>query len=240
MKRILLITYYWPPKGGVGVQRWLKLSKYLYKENYNLIVYTPLGGVYPLKDETLLKYIPSGVKVLRKKIFEPQKLLSFFTKKKPASDVLIKDKPSILNKILVWLRANIFIPDSRCFWIKPSVNFLDKYLKKNSIDLIISTGPPHSMHLIALALKHKHNVKWIADFRDPWTYIEYFDKLPLLSFVRKKHKDLEKKVLKIADLILSVSPSWSHQLHILGARKTFTLTNGYDPDHYHFNSWQRA
>ena len=232
MKKVLIITYYWPPKGGVGVQRWLKLTKYLCKYNYSPIIYTPDNGVTPLRDNSLLESIPAGLQVLKNKIFEPQNIFSFFTKKKPNSDVLVKTKNSLFNRLLVWLRANFFIPDSRVFWIKPSVKFLANYLEHNPIDIIISTGPPHSMHLIALSLKKRFNIKWIADFRDPWTGIEYFDNVPFLPFAKKRHQHLEKQVLINTDLVLSVSPSWSDEMTVLGAKKTFVLTNGYDPDDY--------
>ncbi len=236
MKKVLIITYYWPPKGGVGVQRWLKLTKYLCQQNYQPIIYTSANGLSPLEDYNLKSSIPKGLKVLKKRIFEPQKILSFFTRKKPSSDVLIIPKPSVFKKIILWIRANFFVPDSRCFWIRPSVNFLTEYIKKNKIDIIISSGPPHSMHMIALKLKLKYNhIKWIADFRDPWTDIEYFEKLPMLSFVRNKHKKLEKKVLTSSDLVLSVSSSWSNDLMRQGAKKVFVLTNGYDSEDYHYN-----
>ena len=172
MKKVLIITYYWPPQGGVGVQRWLKLSKYLLKHDYEPIIYTQSQGISSLEDPSLLSDIPNGLKMIRNKILEPQKILSFISQKRPSSDILIQEKTNFFTKILIWLRANIFVPDSRCFWIKPSISLLNKYLKKEHVDLIVSTGPPHSMHLIALALKKQHNIKWIAEFRDPWTSIE--------------------------------------------------------------------
>ena len=235
MKKILIITYYWPPKGGVGVQRWLKLSKYLNKKKYQPIIYTSSGGVTPLEDSTLINEVPSDIEVLKKNIFEPQKLFSFFTQQRPNSDILIQKESGFFQNMLIWLRANLFIPDTRSLWINPSVQFLNQYLRNNPVDVVISTGPPHSMHLIALALKQQNNLKWIADFRDPWTEIEYFENLPLLSSSRSKHKKLEKKVLNTADLVLSVSESWSNNLIALGAQKTSVLTNGYDPDDYNDN-----
>ena len=233
MKKILIITYYWPPKGGVGVQRWLKLTKYLCRSHYKPIIYTPQNGVSPLQDESLLQSVSSDLTILKKKIFEPQKILSYFFNNKPTADVLLKKNNSLFARFLIWLRSNLFIPDSRCLWIKPSIRFLTNYLKQNPVDVIISTGPPHSMHMIALAIKKKHQkIKWIADFRDPWTKIEYFDNLPLLSMVKKQHNQLEKKVISNADLIFSVSPSWARDLDRMGAKKTFVLTNGYDADDY--------
>ena len=235
MKKILIITYYWPPKGGVGVQRWLKLSKYLYKENYDITIYTTKDGVGTLEDRSLEESIPSGLNILKHTIFEPQKYFKSFFKKRFASDFLLKKETGLLNKLMLWLRANLFIPDSRCFWINPSISFLDNYLRKNPVDVIISSGPPHSMHMIALGLKNKHNFKWIADFRDPWTGIEYFDNLPLLFKAIKKHKKLEKKVFNQADCTLTVSPSWSLDFGKMGAKNNVFLTNGFDPDDYNFS-----
>ena len=237
MKKILIISYYWPPKGGVGVQRWLKLTKYLCKHNYKPVIYTPKNGIVPLKDTSLLEDVSSELTILKLKIFEPQRILSFFGKKKPSSDILIKKTKSFLGLLLLWLRANLFVPDSRCLWIKPSVRFLTKYLNNNPVDVVISTGPPHSMHMIALAIQKRYNtIKWIADFRDPWTDIEYFNNLPFLSIVKKRHFKLEKDVITSADVILSVSPHWAKQIDNMGAKKTVVLTNGYDPDDYQHNS----
>jgi glycosyltransferase involved in cell wall biosynthesis len=235
MKKILIITYYWPPKGGVGVHRWLKLTKYLMKHNYKPIIYTPDGGVSPLVDESLMDCIPSGLEVVKRKIFEPQRIFSFFTKKRPSSDILVKKRVSFFSKMLIWLRANFFIPDSRSMWIKPSVSFLNRYLDKNPVDIVLSTGPPHSMHMIGLGLQKKHKVKWIADFRDPWTDIEYFDNLPLLSSKRMKHEKMEKEVVCNADMVLTVSQSWADAFQKIGAKKTYVLPNGYDPDDYNYN-----
>jgi len=236
MKKILIITYYWPPKGGVGVQRWLKLTKYLYKYNYKPIIYTPKNGLTPFSDSSLLDSIPDDLEVLKHRIFEPQSFFSFFKQLSPNSDVLIKKNNGFFSKIFIWFRANFFIPDSRFLWIKPSVKFLFKYLKKNPVDIVISTGPPHSMHMIALSLKKSFHIKWIADFRDPWTDIEYFEYLPLLSSVRKKHQQLEKEVISNVDLALSVSPSWAQNLYRIGAKNVEVITNGYDPDDYCFQS----
>ena len=234
MKKILILTYYWPPKGGVGVQRWLKLSKYL-KDDFKVSIFTPKGGEYSFLDTTLNSEIPIGIEELRLKIFEPQVLLNFFFKKQVSQDVLISKNPSILNKLLIWIRANFFIPDTRALWINKSVKFLNNYLMSHKVDCIISTGPPHSMHMIALKLIQKNNIKWIADFRDPWTEIEYFEQLPLTSCARNKHFRLEQKVLKTANLVLSVSQSWAHNLLSKGAKSVHVVHNGYDLSDYDFN-----
>jgi len=240
MKKVLIITYYWPPKGGVGVQRWLKLTKYLIEHNLELIVYTPENGGSVIEDKSLLNTIPADLKVLKRKIFEPQKITRMFTGKPPSADILLKKNNGIFQSLILWIRANFFIPDTRCFWISPSIKFLSNYLTSNNIDVIISSGPPHSMHMIAHGLKKRHNIKWIADFRDPWTDIEYFDTLPLLAMSRAKHKKLEREVVQNADVLLTVSKSWSELFNNLGAQKTSVLTNGYDLDDYSHPSKESA
>lgn len=232
MKKVLIITYYWPPKGGVGVQRWLKFSKYLSNTHYAPVIYTPQGGECNIRDISLNDVVPPNIEVIHKNIYEPQSILNFFASKKPSADILISQHNSFFYKILIWIRANLFIPDTRSLWISPSVKFLDNYLKNNNIDCIISTGPPHSMHMIALQLVKKHNIKWIADFRDPWTGVEYFDKLPLLLSSKRKHFALEREVLQRADVVLSVSQSWANDFIKLGAKKTHVITNGYDMSDY--------
>ena len=232
MKNILIITYYWPPTGGVGTQRWLKLSKYLIRNKLKPIIYTPSNPTSPIQDLSTTDDIEKGVEVIKKDIFEPNKFFSIFNSKNMSSHILTKRPTSFWGKVLIWIRANFFVPDSRCLWIKPSVSFLNNYLKKNPVDLVISSGPPHSMHLIALELRKQHNIKWIADFRDPWTNIEYFDLLPLMKKQRKKHIFLEKKVIENADLLLTVSETWANDFKKNGLKKIEVLNNGYDDDDF--------
>jgi glycosyltransferase involved in cell wall biosynthesis len=115
----------------------------------------------------------------------------------------------------VFIRGNFLIPDPRIFWVAPSIDFLTKYLKENPVDLIVSTGPPHSMHLIALGLKNKFDIPWIADFRDPWTDIDFYHKLKLTWLADRKHRQLEKKVLSTADHVVTVSPGCAEGLEKL-------------------------
>ncbi|MFZ2431302.1 MAG: glycosyl transferase family 1, partial [Lutibacter sp.] len=179
MKKALIITYYWPPAGGSGVQRWLKFVKYFRDYGIEPIVYTVENPNYPILDESLSKDIPEGLEILTQPIWEPNNLFAFFGKKKTESAGFLNANPSFFGKILQYIRANYFIPDARKYWVKPSTAYLRKYLKSNKIDVVITTGPPHSMHLIGLNLKKELNIKWIADFRDPWTEIDYFQQLPL-------------------------------------------------------------
>ena len=164
-KKILVITYYWPPSGGAGVQRWVKFVKFLVKKNIDVTVYTPSNPDFELKDELLLKEIPNSVKILKKKIIEPFSIYRKFTKENAAGvqgGSLSGENINWKKKIAIWIRGNFFIPDARFLWIKPSTRFLSKELKSNNFDTIITTGPPHSMHLIGLNLKRKFpSVNWL-------------------------------------------------------------------------------
>lgn len=229
MKKALIITYYWPPAGGSGVQRWLKFVKYLRNFEVEPVVYTVQNPNYPITDESLKNDIPEEIEVLTQPIWEPNNVLSFFGKKKQESAGFLNPNPSFFGKIVQYVRANYFIPDARKFWIKSSAKYLKNYLKENKIDVLITTGPPHSMHLIGLQLKEQLGVKWIADFRDPWTEIDYFHQLPLTKTAIKKHHFLEEKVLKNADAVIVVGDSMN-QSYKLFNKNTFTITNGFDAD----------
>lgn len=232
LKKILIITYYWPPAGGPGVQRWLKFVKYLPDFNINPVVFLPENPSYPILDEDILKEIPENVTIIRKKIFEPYKFASFFSKKntKKISSGIIPNykKQTAVEKLLLWIRGNIFIPDARVFWVKPSVAFLQKYIQQNNIDTIITTGPPHSLHLIGMQLKTQLQIKWIADFRDPWTTIGYHKALKLTSKSQAKHKKLEQAVLNTANVILVTSPTTKEEFQALTSTPIAVITNGYD------------
>ncbi len=236
MKKILIIAYYWPPSGGAGVQRWLKFVKYLAQMDYEVHVYTTSNPETTAFDEDLLKEVPDNVTVIRKKIWEPFEVYRKFTgKKEKNTSVLFSDgktkKRKFTESVALFVRANLFVPDAKMFWIKPSVRFLKKYVRENDIPLVVSTGPPHSLHLIAKKIKKALKIKWIADFRDPWTNIDYFDFFPTLSIVDKWHKKLEKKVLKAADKVVVVSPQMKKEFsHVIPTQKIELITNGYDSE----------
>ena len=234
MKKVLIISYYWPPAGGGGVQRWLKMSKYLPEQGWKPVIYTPENGEAPVIDESLLDEIHSDVEIIKHPIWEPYKLYKFFTGKKKNQKVysgFINDgKTSWTQNLSVFIRGNLFIPDARKFWIKPSIKFLSKYLKENPVDCIISTGPPHSMHMIAHGIKKKFDIPWIADFRDPWTNIDFYDQLKLTKYGDRKHRRMEASVLKLATKIITVTPSWAKDFIGLSGRDDIgIITNGFDP-----------
>ncbi|WP_288446620.1 glycosyl transferase family 1 [uncultured Chryseobacterium sp.] len=230
-KKILIITYYWPPAGGPGVQRWLKFAKYLPDFGWKPIIYTPENPSYPLLDETLMKDVPENIEMVRTRIWEPYQLaekLNKSNKKFKAGQFDVGKNQSWKSKLSIWVRGNFFIPDARVFWVKPSIKFLEKYLKDNTIDTIVTSGPPHSLHLIGLGLKSKMpNLKWIADFRDPWTEISYYKHLKLTKSSDKKHRQLERSVFKNADITLATSYTDAENFRKAGAQAV-CITNGFD------------
>ncbi|SFC83112.1 glycosyltransferase family 4 protein [Flavobacterium phragmitis] len=233
-EKLLIITYYWPPAGGPGVQRWLKFVKYLPEFDVQPIVYVPENPTYPIVDEGLVTEISDKVTILKNKIWEPYQLASIFSKnktKKISSGIFPqKKKQSFLDKTFLWVRGNLFIPDARVFWVKPSIAYLEKYIQDNNIDTIVTSGPPHSLHLIGLELQKKLNVKWFADFRDPWTTIGYHKALRLSSYAEKKHKNLEHKVLNTADEIIVTSKTTKAEFEVITNKPITVITNGYDAE----------
>lgn len=231
MKPVLIITYYWPPAGGPGVQRWLKFVKYFRDFGIEPIVYIPENPNYPLVDENLISEVPSDIKIIKKPINEPYALAKLFSKKKTkqfSSGIISKKSNSAMEKLMLYIRGNFFIPDARVGWVKPSVNFLTDYIKKNSIEVVITTGPPHSLHLIGMQLQNKTAVKWIADFRDPWTSIHYHKSLRLNKVSQRKHKALEASVLNSADAITVTSPTTKKEFEVITKKPIEVITNGYD------------
>ncbi|RAR70753.1 glycosyltransferase [Flavobacterium aciduliphilum] len=231
-KKLLIITYYWPPAGGPGVQRWLKFVKYLPEFDIQPIVYIPENPTYPIIDEGLEHEVSKEAILLRNKIFEPYQLAGFLSKKetKKISSGIIPaaKKQTFLEKIMLWIRGNLFIPDARKYWVNPSVKYLKEYIKVHDIDTIVTSGPPHSLHLIGLKLKQELDLTWLADFRDPWTTIGYHKALKLSSYAAKKHKQLEHQVLTTADKILVTSKTTKKEFQALTHKPIEVITNGYD------------
>lgn len=231
-KKVLIITYYWPPAGGPGVQRWLKFVKYLPEYNIEPIVFIPENPNYALTDDSLVSEIPKDITILKGPIKEPYKLARFFSKKK--SNTISKgiisenNKQGFVEKLLLFIRGNFFIPDARKNWVAPSVKLLSEYISKENIKTIITTGPPHSVHLIGNELKDSFNIKWIADFRDPWTTIGYHKQLKLTNRSKKKHKKLEHQVLNSADQILVTSSVTKDEFLKITSKPIAIITNGYD------------
>jgi len=236
MKRVLVITYYWPPSGGGGVQRWLKFVKYFRQFGLEPIVFTPENPERPSIDESLLKEIPEGIETISNTIWEPYLFYKKFTGRNKSDKIQTaflnekKTKSSILENISIWIRGNFFIPDARKFWIKPSVKILQEYLSNNKVDAIITTGPPHSAHMIGYDLKKKTGIPWVADFRDPWTNIDYYKDLKLGKRADNKHHQLEKLILTEASGVSVISPGMHREFKTIVDRDYHIIPNGYDEE----------
>ncbi len=237
MKKVLIISYYWPPGTGAGVFRWLKFCKYLRSHGWEPAVYTPLNPEAQGRDTSLEKDIPKGMTVIKKPIREPYALYKLLTgrsqKERIQSGFLNEQRnPGKADRIAAWIRGNYFIPDARKFWIRPSVRFLSKWLSHNKMDAMVSTGPPHSMHMIAMGLKEKLGLPWLADFRDPWTGIDFYDKLMPGERADRKHRQMEQGVLSLADKVVAVSHGMASELEGICHRKVEVVSNGFDPDDF--------
>lgn len=231
VKKVLVITYYWPVSGGPGVQRWVKFVKYLRKFNVEPIIYTPKNPNYPIIDTEIGKDLPQDILHWTIPILEPHTISKWLFRKKTQkiSAGIIAQKKSILDKFLLWIRGNLFIPDTRKFWVNPSVKFLKERLLSEGITTIITTGPPHSLHLIGLKLKSQlPDLKWIADFRDPWVNIGYHKEMYLSEQALKKHILLENKVLQNADAIITTSFTTQKEFQEKTKTPVHLITNGYD------------
>ena len=231
MKRALIITYYWPPAGGPGVQRWLKFVTYFKEFGIEPVVFIPDNPHYPLQDKSIASEIPEGIEIIRFPIKEPYGFAKMFSNKKTnqvSSGIITNKNQSVLEKLLLWIRGNFFIPDARIGWVKPAVGFLKEYLAKNDMDIVISSGPPHSLHLIGMALKEELGIKWVADFRDPWTTIHYHQSLRLNKRAQKKHLKLESQVLNNADLVVVTSLNTKKEFQKTTNKPIEVITNGYD------------
>ena len=239
MNKVLIVTYYWPPSGGSGVQRWLKFVKYLPSFGWEPHVFTPENPSFAIQDASLEKDVPPEAEVMRLPIWEPYDI--FFSvsrlmgsKKQATPTSLVSGKnQSLFQKATTWIRGNMLIPDPRVFWVRPSVKFLSDYVQHNHIKVIITTGPPHSIHLIGLKLKNKYpDLRWLADFRDPWTEWGMWDSLMVSQPVRRLHKRLESKVLAKADEVITITPFYARRFEALSGRLVRLLTNGYDEDDF--------
>lgn len=233
MKKVLIITYYWPPAGGVGVQRWLQLSKHLQSNGWEPIIFTAKDANYPIIDENLTKQVPKEIETLQLKVPEPNNIISFFQRKNKSKNLYSLQQQSnvdksFLKKLLWSIRGNFFIPDARMFWIKKSYKYLDKYLQKKSIDAIVSTGPPHSAHMIAKKVSDKHNLPWISDFRDPWTSMDYLKKMNLKKFAIRKHDRLEKSILLNSTYVTVVGKAIEQEFKEKYGIESVIINNGYN------------
>lgn len=234
MKRLLIITYYWPPNGGAGVQRWLKFTKYLPQHGWQPVVYTPSNPELIMPDPALAEDVPAEAEIVRRPITEPYGFYKRLTGRGKDAKVHTgflseEERQGWREDLALWVRSNLFIPDARVWWVKPSIRHLKAYLKDHPVDAVVTTGPPHSLHLIGLGLKRDRGLRWIADWRDPWTNIDFYQQLKLTGWADHKHRRLERAVLREADRTIAVGWTMAAELEALGAKHVDVITNGYDP-----------
>ena len=240
MKKVLIITYYWPPAGGAGVQRWLKLCNYLLENNIQPIVITVDEKVasYPLYDYSLEKELSPNVIVYRTKSFEILNLYKRLSPKKqiPYAGFTNENKSGLIQKISKFVRGNFFIPDARIGWNKYALEKAKEIILAHNIKTVITTSPPHSSQLIGLELKKVLNINWIADLRDPWTEIFYYKEFNHTNWAKKKDALFEKTILEKSDSIITVSDFIKERFVSKSLKpisnKTFVISNGYDQNDF--------
>ncbi|MBP7464376.1 MAG: hypothetical protein KA793_08560 [Bacteroidales bacterium] len=236
MKKVLIISYYWPPAGGIGVHRCLKFAKYLPQYGWTPVVYAPSNARYEYTDNTNFRHISPDLEIIKAPIIEPFGVFRFLSGRKKAettNPVYVRDrKRSIIDKMGIWIRGNIFVPDARMLWINPSVRRLKKYCRENHIDALLTDGPPHTNTVIALRLSQALGIPWLADFQDPWTQVDYYSMLYIGRCADRKHHRLEQETFATAKKITIASPTWARDLENIGARNVDPIYWGYDDDDF--------
>jgi glycosyltransferase involved in cell wall biosynthesis len=230
LKKILIITYYWPPASSPGVYRFVKFCKYLPVYGFHPIILTVKNGSYPSVDESLCKEIDPAVKVYRTKTIEPFAIFNRLTGKKGKSvpvAILPQKSDSPLKKLLFFIRANFFLPDARRGWNKFAIKKAGEIIKQENLNCVITTGPPQSTHLIGLKLKKRYHIKWVADLRDPWSSNYYNEHFPRLKSTEKRDYRLETSVLNNADCVTVVSKGMYDDF-VDRSKRIEVIPNGFD------------
>jgi len=240
MKKVLIITYYWPPSGGAGVQRWLKFAKYLPELGWQPIILTvdPEYASYPQRDESLLKEVDSDCLVYTTKSFELYNFYKLISGKKevPYGGFANESKEGLFQKLSKFLRGNFLLPDPRKGWNKYAMRKAAELISEFKIDTVVTTSPPHSTQLIGLKLKRQFKIRWIADLRDPWTDIYYYNQFHHTALARQMDKNYERKVVESADMLITVSEDvrriFAEKIEFPIAVKTAVIPNGFDEDDF--------
>jgi len=237
MDKVLVISYYWPPAGGPGVQRILSFVKYLPQFGWQPVVLTVKNGEYTYWDTTLAQKVPDNVKVYRTMIVEPYDLYRRFTRKQKRARipvaVLTRQQMSLREKIAHFVRANFFVPDARVGWIPFALEEGLKIVRAEKIALIFTSSPPHTVQLIGMRLMEKSGLPWVADFRDPWTDIVYYSGLKRFRITVALDRFLEKKVLSKANRVIAASPSIADSFREKVSSGHFSvITNGFDEEDF--------
>ncbi len=240
-KKVLIITYYWPPAGGPGVQRVLKFAKYLPEFGWDPIILTVKDGEFPAYDESLLKDISPDTKIYHTRSLEPFTIYKPLLGQKKDSRidnyVLKNKKQGWLPRFFKWIRFNVFIPDARVGWVPFAVRRGKQIIREENIDVIFSTSPPHSLQLAAYQLARQSGKPWVADFRDPWTTIVYYQDESRIALAHKLDQKWERQVLTKADQVVTISHTIKNDLDEIAQRQdTQVIYNGYDAEDFQIST----
>ncbi len=237
-KRVLIIAYYFPPSGGSGVQRALKFVKYLPAYDWQPVVLTldPDQAAYPDLDPGMLADVPTDVEVIRTGSWDPYRIYAGLSRKSKEDAVsvgFLSDAPiTFRERVARWVRANVFIPDARVGWYFYALKKAKELVEAGKIDVVFTTGPPHSTHLIGRTLKRRYNIPWVADFRDPWSDIDFLEELPMSKFSRHLNASLEQSVLDEASAVLTISPAMQRKYTAKTRTRCKTIFNGFDEEDF--------
>jgi glycosyltransferase involved in cell wall biosynthesis len=235
VKKLLYIAYYFPPAGGPGVQRSLKFARYLPDHGWSPTVVTvdPAHAAWPALDESMLQEVPSAVRVVRTRSRDPYAAYARLRGQKKSESVGVgfadDATPGAFEKLARFVRANLFLPDARVGWVRFAKRAVKRLLEEESFDAILTSGPPHSSHLVGRWASKQFGLPWLADFRDPWTEVSYYDQLPFLPWSRAIDRHYEGRVLRDADSVITVSRAVAELLRAKSQRDVAVIPNGFDP-----------
>ncbi len=236
MREVIIVTYYWPPSGGGGVQRWLKFAKYLPEFGFKPIIVTPEKPDFPFRDDSLAKDISPDIEVIKLPIWEPygifRKLSVIQKPTEKQGQALDKTGRTFLDWLAIWIRGNLFIPDPRVFWVRPVSRFLLKFLNSKEQAVLVTTGPPHSIHLIGLRVSRRLNIKWVADFRDPWGEWFQLRHLKVSKAAMRIHRRMERKVAQNAHRITTVGDAMRDYYDAMSPGNVDVIRNGFDAEDF--------
>ena len=243
MKKILIITYLFPPFGGVMVQRVLKFVKYLHHFGWQPTVLTVRSPDYQTVDPGLLEEVPESASIIRTGTFEPSRIFKFLMsslgrlrstligKRNPAGEDL---NPEPRLPLSTRISVFMFVPDNRIGWLPFATLTVLRKLRKEKFDAILSTSPPFSAQLVGLAAKWIMKKPWVVDLRDLWVLNPH--KTPPTGLHLRISRYVERKVLKSADKVVTVSEPLRQDLKKgypdIVPEKFQVIPNGYDADDF--------
>ena len=236
LKKVLIVTYYWPPAGGPAIQRTLKFVKYMRFFGWEPVILTVENGEYPAIDPSLIQEIPDNIQVYKTRAFQLFQLYRMLTGKKGNThnnaNVFGQKDTTFVERLAKWIRLNLFIPDARIGWYAYAIKAAKKIIEQEHIDLIYSSSPPHSLQLIAQKIAKQNKIKWVADFRDPWSELVHYQSYKRTWLTRKIDSHFEKSVFRSADRLVAAANDYATCIKTHVDRKIEVIYNGYDPSDF--------